>query len=272
VPEGHTIHRYARQHRGLLGGHVLRATSPQGRFAQGAARLDGQALQTVDPYGKHLFYRFSGGLTLHVHLGLYGEFRHYDGVPPPATPGTRLELRAGAATVRLAGPTACELLEPPDEERIRARLGPDPLRRGADGEAVWRALQRRSTPIGAALLDQSVVAGIGNVFRAEALFVNGIDPLLPSRELPREQFDALWVTLVAMLRDGVRRGRIITVPPAEVGRARQSPSVTDWRYVYRRAGLPCRRCGTAVITWVQAARNMFACPACQATDAAALSA
>ena len=263
MPEGHTIHRYARQHRKLLRGRAVRAASPQGRFAAGAAHLDGRTLDDVDPYGKHLFYRFSGGLTLHVHLGLYGEFRHFDGVPPRPTPGTRLELTAGPVTVRLAGPTACDLLDPADEERIRARLGPDPLRRDVDVEAVWRALQRRSTPIGAALLDQSVVAGIGNVFRAEALFVNGIDPLLPSRDLARPRFDALWTTLVAMLRDGVRRGRIVTVPPAEVGRTRLSADVADWRYVYRRTGQPCRRCGTPVITWVLAARNMYACPTCQ---------
>ena len=264
MPEGHTIHRYARQHRKLLRGPALAASSPQGRFAQGAAQLDGQTLETVDPYGKHLFYRFSGGLTLHVHLGLYGEFRHYKGTPPPPTPGTRLELRADAATVRLAGPTACELLDPPDEQRIRARLGPDPLRRDCDREAVWRALQRRTTPIGAALLDQSIVAGIGNVFRAEALFVNRIDPLTPSAELPREQFDQLWTTVVTMLRNGVREGRIITVSPAELGRSRRSLNIEDWRYVYRRTGLPCRRCGTTVITWVLAARNMYACPSCQA--------
>jgi endonuclease VIII len=266
VPEGHTIHRYARQHRKLLRGAVLEASSPQGRFAQGAARINGATLQDVDPYGKHLFYRFSDAVTLHVHLGLYGEFRHYDDSPPPATPGTRLELRAGATTVRLAGPTACDLLDPPDEQRIRDRLGPDPLRRDADVEAVWRSLQRRSTPIGAALLDQSVVAGIGNVFRAEALFVNGIDPLTPSRELCREQFDLLWETVVTMLRDGVRLGRIVTVSPAEVARSRRSPNPEDWRYVYRRTGLPCRRCSTAVITWVQGARNMYACPTCQRMD------
>lgn len=267
MPEGHTIHRYARQHRKLLRGPVLRASSPQGRFAEGAALLDGQTLVDVDPYGKHLFYRFSGGLTLHVHLGLYGEFRHYDLPPPPPTPGTRLELQAGETTVRLAGPTACDLLDPPDEQRIRDRLGPDPLRRNADVEAVWASLQRRSTPIGAALLDQSIVAGIGNVFRAEALFVNRIDPLLPSRALSRGQFAGLWDTLLGMLRDGVRRGKIITVPPAEIGLRRVSADVADWRYVYRRTGLPCRRCATTVITWVLAARNMYACPSCQQMQA-----
>ena len=263
MPEGHSIHRYARQHRRLLRGLPVAASSPQGRFALGAALLDGAVLNDVFPYGKHLFYRWNNGQTLHVHLGLYGGFRTYDGPPPPPTPGTRLELRARDKTVRLAGPTACELLEPGAEVAMRARLGPDPLHRNVDVEAVWTALQRRSVPIGAALLDQSIVAGVGNVFRAEALFLSGLDPNLPSRQLTREDFDGLWASLVPMMREGLRVGSIITVDPAELGRTRRSPRVEDWRYVYRRTDLPCRRCGTRVVTWVLATRNAYACPKCQ---------
>lgn len=266
MPEGHTIHRYARQHRRLLVGSPLRAASPQGRFAQGAALLDGRRLISVDPYGKHLFYRWDGGLTLHVHLGLYGAFREFVGEAPPPTAGTRLELRTGETTLRLAGPTACELLEPDQEAVIMSRLGPDPLHRRAAVAAVREALRRRSTPIGAALLDQRVVAGIGNVFRAEVLFVHGINPEMPANQLDDDQFAALWATLVRMLRDGVRAGRIITVDPAELGRTRRSPHVADWRYVYRRTGLPCRRCSTPVLQWTLAARQMYACPHCQHMD------
>jgi DNA-formamidopyrimidine glycosylase len=265
LPEGHTIHRYANQHRRLLKGHTVAARSPQGRFAKGAALLDGLQLTDVEPYGKHLFYRFDGGLTLHVHLGLYGAFRQFDGDAPAPTPGTRLELATRDLTLRLAGPTACELIDPPTERAIRARLGPDPLRRDADVEAVRRAFARRRTPVGAVLLDQAVVAGIGNAFRAEALFVTGIDPQRPANELYREQFDQLWATLATMLRKGVQSGRIVTVSPAELGRSRQSRNVEDWRYVYRRAGLPCRRCGTTVVSWPLAARPMYACPTCQST-------
>ncbi len=266
MPEGHTIHRYARAHRRLLAGQTVSATSPQGRFAAGAKRIDGRVLHDVDPYGKHLFYRWDGGLTLHVHLGLYGVFRQFDGTPPPPTPGTRLELRAGDTTLRLAGPTACALIEPDSEDAIRARLGPDPLRRDADVERVAAALRRRSIPIGAALLDQSIVAGVGNVYRAEALFVCGINPLMPSRELPRDRFDLLWSTLVTMLRSGVRAGRIITVDPAEFGIPRRRMQPEDWRYVYRRTDLPCRRCSTPIVAWTLAARRMYACPRCQGID------
>ncbi|MBA2530484.1 MAG: Fpg/Nei family DNA glycosylase [Euzebyales bacterium] len=265
MPEGHTIHRYAREHSRLLVGGALAVSSPQGRFAAGAALLDGRLLARVDPYGKHLFYRWEPDLTLHVHLGLYGGFRTFAGDVPPPTPGTRLQVDSGVVTVRLAGPTACELLAPGQEEHIRARLGPDPLRRGADREAVWAALQRRSAPIGAALMDQSVVAGVGNVFRAEALFACRIDPLLPSRSLDRQRFEVLWATLVRMLREGVRAGRIVTVDPADVGkRSRRALAPDEWRYVYRRAGRACRCCGAEVVASTLAARWCYACPVCQA--------
>ena len=286
MPEGHTIHRYAREHRRWLRGRSVEVSSPQGRFAAGAGLLDGRTLLAVDPYGKHLFYRWEGGAILHVHLGLYGGFRifgtvrgeqgpirgeqepidaqqPYAEVPPP-TPGTRLQLGTSEVTIRLAGPTACELLDPDGEARIRARLGPDPLRRDADGEAVAAALRRRTTPIGAALLDQNVVAGIGNVFRAEALFVCGIAPLRPANLLDRDDFDRLWTTIRSMLAEGLRRGKIVTVEPADVGRRSRGRLRADQRhYVYRRAGLPCRRCATAVRAFELAARTAYACPTCQ---------
>jgi endonuclease VIII len=119
------------------------------------------------------------------------------------------------------------------------------------------------TPIGAALLDQSVVAGIGNVYRAELLFLCGIHPERPSRSLTREEFDCLWGALVRLLRLGVRMGRIVTVDPAEAGRPRSRIKTEDGRYVYRRAGETCRRCGTAVQSWELGARTMYACPSCQ---------
>ncbi len=272
MPEGHTIHRYAREHRHRLRGRAVEVSSPQGRFAAGAGLLDGRTLLTVDPYGKHLFYRWEGGAILHVHLGLYGGFRLYrtvDGEQPHAevplpTPGTRLQLRTPEVTIRLAGPTACELLDPDGEARIRARLGPDPLRRDADSEAVAAALRRRTTPIGAALLDQKVVAGIGNVFRAEALFVCGIAPLRPANLLDRDDFDRLWMAIRSMLAEGLRRGTIVTVDPADVGKRSRGRLRADERhYVYRRAGLPCRRCTTAVRAFELAARTAYACPTCQ---------
>lgn len=259
MPEGHTTHRLAREHRRDLVGRHVHVWSPQGRFAEGAAVLDDRVLLDVEAYGKHLFYRWAGASgvaddtperTLHVHLGLVGAFRSHRGTAPDPTAGTRLAMAAGDVTVYLAGPMVCALLDPPDEEALRSRLGPDPLRRDADPQAMWAALQRRRVPVGAALLDQSVVAGIGNAFRAEALFVCGIDPLLPANRLDRETFDLLWRTLVEMLRAGVRRGRIATAGRTE-------------RYVYRRIGEPCRQCGAAVVGARVAGRTMYSCPDCQ---------
>lgn len=246
---------------------MVRATSPQGRFAAGAARLDGQVLLGVDAVGKHLWYRFAAdprpqarpphpGDLLHVHLGLFGRFGLFaPGTAPTPTPGTRLALTAAdGTTLHLAGATAVELLDPPKEQAILARLGPDPLRVGARGLAVFQAnLARRRTPIGAALLDQQVVAGLGNVYRAEVCFLCGIHPDRPADHLTADEVACLWRTIVTQLRAGLRRGRIVTT-----GR-----SSADQVFVYRRAGLPCLRCGTPIASWDLAARTISACPTCQ---------
>jgi endonuclease-8 len=266
MPEGHTIHRIAQQHREALSGRAVRVTSPQGRFADGAARLDGQTLDDVEAYGKHLFYRWAGGEVLHVHLGLIGGFRTVvGGALPTAT--TRLAMSTNGATVCLSGPMVCELLHPGGEQQILARLGPDPLRDGLGADERFRqALGRRSIPIGAALLDQNVVAGIGNVYRAETLFLCGIHPDRPARSLSEDEVAGLWFTIVTQLRLGERLGCIVTVDPAEAGVARPEDLVDagDERlYVYGRAGLSCRRCGTELRAWKVGGRTITACEVCQ---------
>lgn len=268
MPEGHTIHRLARLHRAALRGRPVAADSPQGRFAVGAARIDGATVDDVEAHGKHLFHRFTaaGGepLTLHVHLGLFGRWRTHRLPGPPPTAGTRLRLATDEVALHLAGATTCELVDDDAEARIHARLGPDPLRRDADPERAWTALRRRRSPVGAALMDQSVIAGVGNVFRAESLFVCGIHPDRPASSVTREEWDCLWPTIVRMLRAGERAGRIVTVDPAEVG-ARSAGRIPDGKrvYVYRRTGEPCRRCGTPVRRWDMAARRVYACETCQ---------
>jgi len=270
MPEGHTIHRAARLHRAALRGTTVRADSPQGRFAAGAARVDRCALVDVEAHGKHLFYRWSSGdILLHVHLGLYGHFRsftreHPDEPLPAHTPGTRLRLVTDDLVLHLTGPTDCSLIDPDQEELLKARLGPDPLRRDADPEAMWAALRRRRIPIGAALLDQRIVSGIGNVYRCELLFVVGAWPQRQASHLERDEFDRLWSSAVRFLRSGERAGRIVTVDPAEVGaRSAGRLRVEQRHYVYRRTGLPCRRCATPIQRWEVAARWMYACPVCQ---------
>jgi endonuclease VIII len=244
MPEGHTLHRLAADHAAHFGGRAVRCSSPQGRFADGAARLDGRELDAAEAYGKHIFYRWAGlGDALHVHLGLFGRFRFLDGEPGA---GTRLVMEAGGRRAGLSGPTACELLDPDGEDTLRARLGPDPLRDDADPERAWAALRRRRIGIGAALLDQRVVAGIGNVVRAEALARVGLDPDRPARELDRDEFDALWSACTDLLVRGVRTGRL-----------------APRRAVYRRAGEPCRRCGATVEAWELGGRRIYACRTCQ---------
>lgn len=265
MPEGHTIHRIARQHREALSGRAVAVSSPQGRFADGAARLDGQKLDDVEAYGKHLFYRWSGGEILHVHLGLVGGFRTVAGEALPNA-ATRLAMSADGATVWLSGPMVCELLDPEGEEQILAGLGPDPLRDPAADERFRQALTRRSIPIGAALLDQSIVAGIGNVYRAETLFLCGIHPDRPAGSLTEDEVAGLWSTIVAQLRLGERLGRIVTVDPAEAGVVLPEELVDagDERlYIYGRAGLPCRRCGTELRAWKVGGRTITACEVCQ---------
>ncbi len=265
MPEGHTLHRHAREQRRDLAGRVLTVTSPQGRFADGAAHLDGRRLEQVEAVGKHLFYRWEGGPILHVHLGLFGKFATHHGGPPQPTERTRLAMAADGITVYLAGPNHCSVIDPAEEDAIRSRLGPDPLRvgrRGADG--FRQNLTRRTIPIGAALLDQKVVAGIGNVYRAEVLFLSRIHPATPARELDPGTAGTLYQTLTDQLRLGLRMGKIVTVDPAELGaRTRRSLHRDERLYVYHRDGLPCRRCGTEIHTWEMANRSIWACPFCQ---------
>ncbi len=274
MPEGHTIHRHARRHQKALAGQTVAMGSPQGRFSDGARRLDGRVLETVDAHGKHLFYRWEGAETLHIHLGLFGKFRFYrTSPPPPPSVNTRLSMAGEDTTIYLAGPTICRLIDPAEEESIRSRLGPDPLRNGSAAQKLSQFhvnLLRRRIPIGAALLDQRVVAGIGNVYRAEALFRTGIDPHLPARELASEAVDRLWSESTALLRAGVKAGGIITVDPADVGARRRSEIERDERlYVYGRHGEPCRRCGNTIATTEMASRRIWWCPACQPIGAGA---
>jgi endonuclease-8 len=262
VPEGHTIHRAARRQGAVLAGHRIRASSPQGRFAAEAAALDGRMLLGVEAVGKHLFHRWEGGEVLHVHLGLFGRFREHPSPPPAPRGAVRLRMEGPEATVDLSGPTACELVGEEGMARIVARLGEDPLRPDADPDRAIAALARRRIPIGAALLDQRFIAGLGNVFRAEALFVCGIDPEREARSLSPDELRCLWDASVRMLRDGVRRGRIVTTDPREIGRPASRMRRAERTYVYGQE--ICRRCGSAIEAVSLANRPCYRCPSCQA--------
>ncbi len=263
MPEGHTIHRLARDHRPLLVDRPVRVTSPQGRFATGAEMLDGRVVEGVEPYGKHLFYVFEGDVLLHVHLGLYGSWVAASLPAPEPRGALRLRLTTEEHWLDLRGPTACELHTPEDRDRVLARLGPDPLHKKADPDLAWRRISRSRTAIGALLMDQSVLAGVGNVYRAEVLYRAGLSPFRPGREVPERIWDGMWEDLKAMLKAGVRAGHIVTTEREDRDRRSGPARREDRCYVYRRHGLPCRRCGTEVRTQEMVARNLYWCPVCQ---------
>jgi endonuclease VIII len=261
VPEGHTIHRLARDHAAWFAGHRVVVGSAQGRFTAGAALLDGTRLESTEAYGKHLFHHYEGDRTVHIHLGLFGRVLR-SAVPAAAPrPTSRYRVTGPSHVIDLVGATACELLIPEEVAGIRARLGPDPLRADADPDRAWATLQRRATPIGRALLDQRVVAGVGNVYRAEVLFVHGIHPERPARTLDRSEWDSIWSTLQGWLRRGVQERRIITVDPAEIGRSRSRITSAEATYVYRVER--CRRCASPIRRWDLAGRWAYACETCQ---------
>ncbi|MFI8183727.1 Fpg/Nei family DNA glycosylase [Actinacidiphila glaucinigra] len=267
MPEGHTIHRLAADHGERFAGRVVRASSPQGKFSDGAALLDGTVMESAEAHGKHLFLGFGPVGWVHVHLGLYGKFGF--GTGPGAAPvgQVRLRLASEGHHADLRGPTACELITGAEKRAIHDRLGPDPLRPADSGEAAWARVARSRTSVAALLMDQKVVAGVGNVYRAEVLFRHGVDPYLAGRDLDRARWDAIWADLVALMREGVRNNRIDTVRPEHTPEAMGRPPRVDDHggevYVYRRAGMPCHLCGTEVRTASLVARNLFWCPSCQ---------
>ncbi|MCP3064239.1 DNA glycosylase [Myxococcus sp. K38C18041901] len=267
MPEGNIIHRVARVHGRWLSGRRFTADSPQGRFGDGARVLSGRVLQAVEAHGKHLFYRFEGEVRLHVHLGLFGNIRHFRSDAPAPSPACRLRLSSPHATLHLSGPQACELLTAKDEATLRAKLGEDPLRPESSPERAREKLCRGRMPLALALLDQERLSGVGNILRAEALFLARLPPLLPAGVLSEADFARLWDVLQRLLLDASRDGHIVTpgappVPEGVAGRKR-----AERFCVYGREGQPCPRCGAKVRRRELAARGLFFCAECQGVDA-----
>ena len=263
MPEGHTLHRLARLHQRRYAESSVRVSSPQGRFAD-AALLDGVVFRRASAWGKHLFHHYEGGGIVHVHLGLYGTFREHRTPMPEPRGQVRMRIVGTDHGTDLRGPTACEVIDEAQVSTILARLGPDPLRSDADPGPAWTRISMSRKAIGALLMDQSVLAGVGNVYRSELLFRHGIDPYRPGREIDEAEFGAAWLDLVELMKVGVRRGRIIVVRPEHDHGAPAYGPKRPRTYVYRRAGEPCRLCGTPIRTAEMAGRNLFWCPGCQA--------
>lgn len=332
MPEGHSVHRIARQFDRNFVGKTLSASSPQGRFAEGAAVLDGRTAVSVQAVGKQMFLEAEGDLWLRVHLGLYGAWDFAgeimvdptiasangrmgqtnqrgtvvedailddagenslasigaprrtrvhvrmseqtkglvdDGMewPPPVVGQVRLRLMTDITAADLRGPTACVLQTPEEMLATVAKLGPDPLvgDPAENEERFVRAVAKKQTVIALLLMDQSVVSGIGNVYRAEMLFRERLNPHTPGRDVREETVRALWRDWVRLLAIGVETGQMMTMDDlsAEDYRAAMA-SRDDRHWVYHRAGLPCRVCGTEIALEEIGARKLYWCPRCQA--------
>ncbi len=275
MPEGHTLRRLATDLDTAFAGRRVHVGSPQGRFAADAAILDGSVLLGADSAGKHLFVDLEHDHVVHVHLGLIGTFDVHTGVDdvPPPVGQVRLRLVTAhdgtgtASYADLRGAIQCELIGPGRRDEIIARLGPDPLRPDADPERAWRRIKASQRPIGDLLMDQAVLAGVGNVYRAEVLFRHGIHPQRPGATLRVGRWRAVWDDLVALMAQGVVANRIDTVRPEHTPEAMGRPARVDDHggevYVYRRTGQPCLVCGSTVRTDVLSGRNVFWCPRCQ---------
>ncbi|MFD5214987.1 Fpg/Nei family DNA glycosylase [Microbacterium sp. NPDC058345] len=336
MPEGHSVHRVARQFARNFVGRPVSASSPQGRFAEGAAVLDGREMLQARAVGKQMFLEFDGNLWLRVHLGLYGAWDFAgeilvdptiasangrmgqtnqrgavlaegddeapifdaegenslasigaprrtrvhvrmseqtqgledegDEWPPPVVGQVRLRLLTPVTCADLRGPTACVLQTPDEMLATIAKLGPDPLVGDpAEGEERFVGIVRRkATPIALLLMDQSVVSGIGNVYRAEMLYRARLDPHTPGKDVPEEIVRALWRDWVRLLAVGVETGQMMTMDDLSPEQYRAAMANRDDRHwVYRRAGLPCRVCGTEIALEEIGARKLYWCPFCQ---------
>lgn len=312
MPEGHSVHRIARQFARHFVGERVRVSSPQGRFAEGAAVLDGRTMTDAKAVGKQMFLEFDDALWLRVHLGIYGAWdfagsvtndatQHavgdhetslasigaprrtrlrmaevetestvdavsLEGFPPEPIGQVRVRVLTEQAVADLRGPTACEVLDAAAVQGVIDALGPDPLVDDLEaGEQRFvDRVRRRRTPIGLQLMDQSVVSGIGNVYRAELLFRARLDPFAPGSHLPEDVVRALWRDWVHLLRVGVETGLMLTMDDLDEQAYQAALARRDDRHwVYKREGLPCRVCGTHITMQLAAARKLYWCPSCQ---------
>jgi endonuclease-8 len=263
VPEGNEIHRYADLQAEMFEGRKLTVEAPNGRFATGAARLNRRKLISVDAYGKHLFYNFGVGRHLHVHLGLYGKFR--DGAMPfPETKGAlRLRFSTPDHWLELRGPTACDVLGEEARQKLIDRIGPDPLGKDAKPKTAFTYIVNSRTPIGALLMDQSVIGGIGNIYRAELLFRAKLNPFQPGKTVPETKLRSLWKDAKRLMQAGMVDRRIVTTRPSDRPHPTAKARAGETHYVYRRTGLPCFICNTEIRAKEFVGRKVYWCPTCQ---------
>lgn len=264
MPEGQVSHHNAgRLGAALTGREILRVEAPEPRMAlqDPIGRLTGDRVSAARAYGKHHLLELASGRRLHSHLRMSGAWRVVAPGRPLRRSGLFLALHVEGAVAALYRCPMVRLLEPhePLPGPIVA-LGPDLLDPGVDpAEATLHALRATDggRAIGEALLDQHLVSGIGNAYRAETLFLAGVSPWRPVATLDDDALREIGATAARLLAEGVReRGRITTHRGA-AGRG--------GRWVHRRANRPCRRCGASIASRGQGDGNRTAywCPICQ---------
>jgi endonuclease VIII len=243
MPEGDALHRAARRLQALVGDTVeVETPSPRAAATGVAERLDGRRLERVEAVGKNLLLTFEGGVVLRSHLRMSG--RSTVRARGAATRGRPwLVLRGASREAVLWGGPVLEL-----NRRAVRRLGPDILARPPEIERMVANMRQanQGRALGDALLDQRVVAGIGNVWKAEALWRAGVSPWRPLGETDDDDLHAVLGEAAGLMRRSVDAGR-------------------DERAIYRRAGRPCPRCGTPIESRGQgdANRTAYWCPSCQ---------
>ena len=310
MPEGHSVHRIAHQFQADFVGQKVFASSPQGRFAQGAELITGREMVASHAVGKHLFLEFDNDLVLRVHLGIYGAWdfagelsqigasaassigaprvarairvgeEEHDKpgsaaepdspadpeFPPDPVGAVRVRLLTDTAVADLRGPTACEVIDKTEVGVVLNRLGPDAANEpGQESEdRVVELIRKRQVPIARLLMDQAIMAGIGNIYRAEMLFRARLDPFVPGAKLRVKTVRALWQDWVELLNIGIDTGRMMTredLNEEEFARALDDESIRYW--VYGRQNEPCRVCGTDIAMELMSARKLYWCPNCQ---------
>jgi DNA-formamidopyrimidine glycosylase len=263
MPEGPQVARWIASLQALVGEPLLEVHLPK-RWQHQIPELLGQTIVSARAHGKHMLLELSGGLTLHCHALLYGSWQ-------VGAPGMELRKPERLVRVRLRTPgheavfyngPIVELLTPAEatEHHALPKLGPDLLHERFDrDEAAHRAVAAGDREVGDVVLDQAVMAGIGNIYKSEGLFLAGIHPRRPASGLSRAEWDRLWDVLVPIMQAAsLPGGRMIRLPPEhEVAGHR--------KWVYRRRGKPCLRCGTPIemIRQGQLQRMTFFCPRCQ---------
>jgi endonuclease VIII len=241
----------------MLAGKNLSVASPQGRFFEGAARLDGETCIAVEAYGKHLIYQFQNDLALHIHLGLFGRFR--TAKLPAAEPRGQVRVRMMSDThvVDINGPNTCEVLDPAELAALTKRIGPDVLRKDATPDLAFARITKSKTSIGQLLMDQAVIGGIGNIYRTEILWRQKVHPLTPGTQITREVFDQLWTDSVHLLEIGVKNNAIITVDGIKKSRSKYGERVNIFNKSH------CPTCAGDIKKFEIAKRRAFMCETCQ---------